>query len=144
MTLDGARAETVVEGSGPSVAIDVVSRERTADPALWNIAWAVRNLTDAPLEVLQAWLPHGRFRSARRDLEPPLMIASSDAATLAFPVSCGEEPGTVVENCFVILNVRWGDASWRIFARLRVAFDAERAPVPETVLITIQTVGFSR
>jgi hypothetical protein len=118
--------------------IALASRSATGDPGVWEMAWHVRNVDAIPLRIAAAWLPHGRFRSPRRAIDPPLRLEPGDETQLAFAVQCREEPGTVVENCFVILNVNRNDAEWQVFARLTVAFDSSGAPEPETVLITAQ------
>ncbi len=131
------------EGDGPSVAVSLASRAPTPDPAVWDMAWSVRNRGSTPLRVLSAWLPHGRFRSPRHNIEPALTIAPAEQARLEFAVQCQEAAGTVVENCFVILNVDWSGAEWQVFARVTVTFGPEGVPEPETVLITAQRTGFS-
>jgi hypothetical protein len=42
---------------------------------------------------------------------------------LGLLVAAEEGPGTVVENAFLILQVRTATRGWRVFARMRVAFD---------------------
>jgi hypothetical protein len=93
--------------------------------------------------VRQAWLPHGRFRSPRRDYQPPLDVRPNGYTHLAFAVACDEEPGTAVENAFVILSADWRGKPWRILARIRAAIDEGRAPAPVTEVITVQPVGFA-
>ena len=131
------------EADGPSISVELVSRERTADPAIWSIAWDVRNLAPDPLLILGAWLPHGRFRSPRQVMDPPLSVAPNEPVRLNFVVQSQEPAGTIVENCFVILHVEKGGTEWQVFARITVTFDAEGAPQPETVLVTAQRTGFS-
>ncbi len=58
-------------------------------------------------------------------------------------MACGEAPGTVVENAFLILRVVWRDEPWQVFARFRVVFDDHGGPRTTTELITTQPVGFS-
>src|SRR5687767_78347 len=60
------------DADGPRVAVELASRAPTADPAIWDMAWDVHNLDSEPLRILGAWLPHGRFRSPRRTIDPPL------------------------------------------------------------------------
>jgi hypothetical protein len=129
---------------GPRVAVEPLSRRPGAGPDQWLVAWRIRNLGPQPLQLLAAWLPHGRFRGEERDLValPPLLAGES--ARLELPVRCSEPPGTVVENAFIILRALWGDEPWRIFTRLRVVFDQSGAPEIGCELITTQPVGFSR
>jgi hypothetical protein len=128
--------------SGPTVAVRFASRE-AAGPRLWTITWIVENLNAEPLRLRDAWLPHGKFRSPRREFEPELVLGSGEETRIAFAVSAGEEAGIIVENCFVIMNVAWRGEAWRIFARITVTFEEGWAPSPGTVLITTQPVGFS-
>jgi hypothetical protein len=128
--------------SGPSVAVRFASRE-AAGPRLWTITWTIENRSSEPLRIREAWLPHGKFRSPRREFEPELVLGSGEETRIAFAVSAVEEAGIIVENCFVIMNVAWRGEAWRIFARITVMFEEGSAPSPETVLITTQPVGFS-
>jgi len=130
--------------AGPSLAVTAEACQPTPDAGVWRMTWRVRNDDVEPVSVLAAWLPHGRFRSPRRDLDPPATIAPAGDETLDFFVACREDAGTVVENAFVILNLRWRSADWRVFARLRVSFREDGAPDAETVLVTTQPVGFSQ
>ena len=58
----------------PLLAIDLATRAPTSDPAIWNLGWTVRNLDSQPLRNLAGWLPHGRFRSPRRTLNPVVEV----------------------------------------------------------------------
>jgi hypothetical protein len=138
----GVRAEHTEE-DGPLLAVELASRSPTADPGLWEMAWDVRNLGAEPLRMRAAWLPHGRFRAPRHTMDPSVAIEPRNQAPLAFAVLAREEPGTIVENCFLILNVDWSGTEWQVFARLTITFEAEGVPRPETVLITTQRTGFS-
>ena len=129
--------------NGPAVAVTAIARERTPDPSIWRFTWSVTNRDEGPLRILDAWLPHGRFRCPKQEMIPSRDINPGAEERLALPVKAHEEPGTVAENCYVILTVMRGDEQWRIFARLRVTFDGNGAPDAETVLITTQPVGFS-
>jgi hypothetical protein len=128
---------------GPELSVEVASCVGPTEPGHWDIAWAVGNLNPDPIRVANAWLPHGKFRSPRKDFEPPIEIAPAAVANMEFSVLAREEPGTVVENCFVILSLTHENDDWRVFARLRVTFEDAGKPRAETVLITRQRVGFS-
>jgi hypothetical protein len=123
--------------------VQAVSVRPLGDAGSWDIAWSLRNLGVDPISVREAWLPHGRFRSPRRDYQPPLPIEPGVDAPVTFVVVCDEEPGTVVENAFVILRVDWRGEPWRILARLRVTIDDHRAPAPVTEVISVQSIGFA-
>lgn len=109
----------------------------------WRCAWIVRNLSTGPLQIVAAWLPHGRFRAERVDYAPSIVVLEGGSKRFEFEVACQEPPGTIVENCFVILTVDSGGHDWRIFARLTVAFGADGAPDPLTELVTVNPVGFA-
>lgn len=128
----------------PQVQVELASRRPSSVSGLWLMAWRVQNVGASPLELLATWLPHGLFRSARRELAPTLDLPPGQSAQIELPVACRETPGTVVENAFVILSARWQGAPWRIFARLRVTIDQSGAPHPTTEVVTTQPVGFSR
>ncbi len=130
-------------GNGPAVTVAAIAREPTPDPSIWRFTWSVSNRDEGPLRMLDAWLPHGRFRCPKQEIVPIRTIQPGAEDRLELPVKAHEEPGTVVENCFVILSVKRGNEQWRIFARLRITFGSDGAPDAETVLITTQPVGFS-
>jgi hypothetical protein len=104
-------------------------------PGAWRFRWHVSSSSREPLRVEEAWLPHGRFRGEGHvptdlSLEPNGGLP----AVLELRVSCSEAPGTVVANAFLILRVRSATAAWRVFARMRVEFDASSVrPVVEVV-----------
>ena len=128
---------------GPQVHVAQAARHLEPASSRWRIAWHIQNLGPQPLQLLAARLPHSRFRSEEHVLVPPPQLSPGERARLEFPVACGEVPGTVVENAFLIVRVLWGEESWRVFARLRVVFDEQSEPQTTTVLVTVQRVGFS-
>ncbi len=113
-------------------------------PGVWRVAFEVRNSGDGPVGLLEAWLPHGRFRAEAVPLSEQPPLASGANVRLDFAVRFDEQPGELVENAFVILRVRWRDEEWRVLARLAVTADADGSPTASTELITTQPVGFSR
>ena len=52
-------------------------------------------------------------------------------------------PGQVVENAFLILRVRCGDASWRVLTRLTLRYGDDRVPAIVPEAITTQPIGFA-
>jgi hypothetical protein len=108
------------------------------------VGWSVRNVGGDSLSVEAAWLPHGQFRGERTDLQPPITLARNQAAKLELPVTWDEPEGSVVENAFLILTLRWRYEPWRILVRVTVRRDAEGAPDAETQNMTVQKVGFSQ
>jgi hypothetical protein len=136
----------------------VVKKERDAGPRLrveqeskapgsrdqWVVGWRLQNLGVEPLEILTARCPHGKFRSKERELSPAPKLLPGESARVELAVACGEPPGTVVENAFLILRVLWRGKPWQVFARFTVVFDAEGAPESRTEHIAAQPVGFSQ
>lgn len=128
----------------PQIAVEPASHRPGASPSEWLFAWEITNLGSEPLQVHGAWIPHGRFRGDRRELDPKAALPGGQSARIELPVRCAEPPGTVVENAFLILNVGWRHEPWRIFVRLRITFDGDGVPADTVELITVQRVGFSR
>ena len=109
----------------------------------WDVAFEVRNEGDGPVELLEAWLPHGRFRAEAVPLSEQPLLASGASVRLEFTVGFDEPTGELVENAFVILRVRWEGQEWRVLTRLAVMADGDGRPVAATELITAHPVGFS-
>ena len=99
--------------------------------------WRITNAGDAPLRLLESWLPHGRFRGAtrRHDRE----IAPGESIALDLPVETAGTAGEIVENAFLILRLE----GWRVLARLRIRFDERASAHAEVVAVTSQRAGFS-
>lgn len=131
--------------------LDVAQAGRASGgPRLWRVAFDVTNRGAGPVALLAAWLPHGRFRCAEQQLAD-LVLPPERTTQLAFEAAFDEPPGTEVENCFVILRVRWrgegrvrwrGEA-WRVMARLTVTAASDGAPLAAARLVTAHRVGFS-
>ena len=121
--------------------VEQVSARRDIAPRRWRVEWRVRNLGREPLEILVVRLPHGKFRSEEQELMPHPKLLANQSGQIELAVACGERPGTIVENAFLIFRVRWLERPWRIFARLTVTFDERGAPRTTTELITAQPVG---
>ena len=111
-------------------------------PRLWRVAFGVANRGGGPVELLAAWLPHGRFRCPEQQLAD-LVLAPGATTQLSFEAAFDERPGTQVENCFVILRVRWREQGWRVMARLTVTARDGGSPLAATQLVTAHRVGFS-
>ncbi|MGH7771478.1 MAG: hypothetical protein ACREQA_04505 [Candidatus Binatia bacterium] len=127
----------------PQVLVEQAFRNRGTEPDRWIVTWRIENLGQDPLQILAARLPHSKFRSDERELSPMLKLLPKESARLDFSVACGERPGTVVENAFLILRVLWQEKPWRILIRFRVRFDEESGPQTVAELVTTQRVGFS-
>jgi hypothetical protein len=124
----------------PRIRIEVVDcHPADGQPGRWQVAWLVHNDEPVALEIHNAWIPHGQFRGAGR---VPLAAAveSGGSARVEFRVAASEVAGTVVHNAFLILHVSSGGRDWRVFARMRVEFDAEARPRPFVEVVTSQSL----
>jgi hypothetical protein len=128
---------------GPTVVVESVGPGATSVGGRWLCTWRIQNLSQEPLQLLAAGLPHSRFRSEEQALTPAPKLLPDESTRLALEVACHEPAATVVENAFLILRVLWGEQPWRILARLRVIFDQHGAPESSAEVITTQPVGFS-
>ncbi len=99
----------------------------------WRVTILVGNRGSLPVVLSDAWLPHGRFRGDGH-VALEVAILPSEAYVLMLGATAREDPGTVVHNAFLILRT---DAC-RVFARMRVEFDAERKPRPVVEAVTAQ------
>ncbi len=128
---------------GPQVLVEQISQSAGPTPDRWLVTWQIQNLGEQPLRLLVGWLPHSRFRSQEQELTPTPRLLPGESARLEFSVACGEPPGTVVKNAFLILRVLWLEKPWRILARLRVVFNQEGEPRTTPEVMTVQSIGFS-
>ena len=132
-------------GAAPDIppTLDVAQAGRASGgPRLWRVAFDVTNRGAGPVGLLAAWLPHGRFRCTEQQLAD-LVLPPERTTQLAFEAAFDEPPGTGVENCFVILRVRWRGEAWRVMARLTVTAAGDGAPLAAARLVTAHRVGFS-
>lgn len=129
--------------TGPQLDIDQVSRKVGATPGAWLVTWRIRNTSRAPLELVDSYVPHGKFRGQRVDLSSAHQLVPGAVREIELPVIFGEPPGTVVDNTFLILTTVWRETTWRILVRMTVESDSVGAPMARTELITTQKVGFS-
>jgi hypothetical protein len=127
----------------PTVGVEPACPSSASACGRWLCTWRIQNLSQEPLQLLSAGLPHSRFRSEEQELSPAPELIPGESAQLTLAVACIEPAGTVLENAFLILRVQWRERLWRIFARLRVIFDQHSVPENSTVVITTQPVGFS-
>ena len=129
------------EKDGPKVLVEQALPNGQMTPGGWLVAWHIKNVGKYPLWILDVRLPHSCFRSDEQKLDPMPELSPGGSFHLELSVACSEPPGTVVENAFVLLRVLWKEAAWRVFARLRVAFDKKGAPKTTTEVVTTQPVG---
>jgi hypothetical protein len=122
------------------VSIEVADcRPMPDQPGRWQVVWLVHNDEPTPVEIHDAWVPHGQFRG---DGHVPLAIVvdPGGAARVELAVAAAEAPGAVVRNAFLILRVSGGGRAWRVFARMRVEFDAQAAARPVVEVVTSQSL----
>ncbi len=89
----------------------------------WLVTWRIGNGSAVPITVVEAWHPHGRFRSSR--LRRSLRLAPGAAAELELPARIDAKSGDRVENCFLILRVARGGERWRVLSRFTLIADDE-------------------
>lgn len=129
--------------TAPQVVVKQVSRRAGPASGRWFVAWRIQNLGQHPIELLRARLPHSLFRGDDREVVGQPKLAPGDNVQIEFSVACGEAPGSVIENAFLILRALWLGKDWWVFARLRVVIDSEGGPQAETETVTAHPVGFS-
>ena len=129
--------------TGPRLRVEQESKAPAPRRGQWLVGWRLQNLGLEPVEILTARCPHGKFRSKEREPSPAPKLLPGESVRLEMRVACGEKPGTVVENAFLILRVLWQGKPWQVFARCTVVFDQDGAPECATELVTTQPVGFS-
>ena len=109
----------------------------------WATRWRAQNQGHQPVRLQEAWLPHGRWRSARQDVSALGVLAAGETLELATATWTDGAAGEEIENAFVILRVESGGAPWRVFARLRIVVDAAGRPRARTESITVSRHGDS-
>lgn len=127
----------------PKIRVRQETVQRGATPDRWQVAWTIENLGDAPLKILAARAPHGKFRCDEKEFTPPVDLAANQRGRIELEVRCCEAEGAEVENAFLILRVLYAGGRWLILACLRVYVAEEGKPVTTSELITTQPVGFS-
>ena len=138
-----ARMSEDAEGSIPRLSITRAASSGTPDSEIWEISWRVANLTREPLEIVEGWLPRGRFYSKKEAFAPPIILSAVDNVLLSREVRCLVEPGEVIENAFLILGGLFRDHLWRVLTRLRVEREASGAVRPVIEAVTAHPVGFA-
>ena len=128
---------------GPRLLIEAVSSRATPVRGQWLVAWRIQNLGQEPWAVLSTWLPHDKFSSHQKTIDPPLRLLPGESTRLELPVTCHEPPGSVVDNAFLILRLLWLEQPWRAFARHRVVLDDTGTPHHVCQVVSVQRVGFS-
>ena len=127
----------------PELLIESASSCGADKPGRWLMSWRVQNVGREPIEVLSIWLPHDKFASDQQVFDPPIRLTPNESRLLQVRVACLESPGSVIDNAFVILRLRWMGQPWRAFARQRVTIDAVGVPHHCCEVISAHPVGFS-
>lgn len=127
----------------PNIAVEAIHCTSDVNRGYWSCSWRIQSLSGRSMKLVSVRLPHGQFRSEEREFNPSLELRPGASARVEISVLCDGEPGTVIENAFLILLCEWQAERWRIFARLRVTVNQQGEPAPATELITTQKVGFS-
>jgi hypothetical protein len=95
----------------------------------WRVTWSITNMSDSELVIVDAWVPHGRFRGEGH-VPLGVTVAPGSVFDLALDVSSDEPAGTIVKNAFLILRV----SGYRVFTRMRIQFTASgMTPIIESV-----------
>jgi len=135
--------DAVMEAA-PEIELRQLSLEWNGVMECWSIGWRIKNNAAHSLRIDSVRLPHGQFKADERCFEPALVLSSGQDARFQTAVRCDEPAGLVTENAFLIFQVMWLGAPWRIFVRVRVVVDSQREPATGVELITTQKIGFSR
>ena len=90
---------------GPTVVVTSACRCAASAYGRWRCTWSIQNLTQEPLHLLAAGLPHSRFQCEEQELSPAPKLLPGKSAHLTLAVAFHEPAGTVVENAFLILRV---------------------------------------
>jgi len=127
--------------SGPDL---VVGQEGAAGgQGPWDVTFRVGNRGTQPVELVQAWVPHPRFRAGLLELADAGLLAAGASTRLRFSVAFDEPPGTDVENTFIILQTRWRGERWRVLTRMTATSGPAGAPTTRVETVTSHRVGFS-
>ena len=127
----------------PRLSIETAHCRAGAAQGQCRAAWHIHNLGEDTVGLLSTWLPHDKFAHAPQGIDPPVQLAPGERTVLELSVACHEQPGSVVENAYVILRVLWREEPWRVFVRLRVTVDDAGIPQPLCESVTLHPVGFS-
>jgi len=131
-------------GAVPQLSVQPLDARVEPGGGVVQVAWHIANLTRAPLEIREVWLPHRRFWGERRALHPALPVPAGDRALLRQRVRYDAAPGEVVENAFLHLTVQYGGHPWRVLARMRVQRSGTGSVELVVEAITTDRVGFAR
>src|SRR5439155_25466604 len=101
-------------------------------PGSWVVHWRIHNERARPVQSDTAVQPHTQFRTPATKLGRDL--SAHGVIDIDLPVRFNEEPGTVVENPFLILRATYEGVSWRILLRVRVTAGIGGEPIASRTL----------
>ena len=127
----------------PKLTVQAVGMTIGPDHGILHVDWQLTNLTSEPIEILEGWLPHGRFLGERQAFEPALDLAAGESAIIQRSVRYAAEPGEIIENAFLNLRVRYGGQPWRVLTRMRVECGFAGALGLIVEAVTMHRIGFS-
>jgi hypothetical protein len=105
------------------VAFDSIERRGASG---WLVTWKIANTGREAFTVVEAWHPHGRFHSSR--LRRSLRVPARGHASLEVPARVGATAGERVDNCFLILRLRYRRDRWRALARVTLVVADDGTP----------------
>jgi hypothetical protein len=126
----------------PQLTIASVGAASGGDP--WRLSFSVGNAGVAPVQLLEAWMPHVVVRAPAQHFAGMPALAPGTSVELAFSVDYHpRKDASEPANPFVILRVRWRGADWRVLTQLALSHGDGGAPVVQPALTTAHRVGFS-
>ena len=109
-------------------------------PGSWVVHWRIHNERARPVQIDTAVQPHTQFRTPETKLGRDL--SAHGVIDIDLPVRFNEEPGTVVENPFLILRATYEGVSWRILLRVQVTAGIRGEPIASrTLSVSTDRVG---
>jgi hypothetical protein len=134
----------MMAGSPPHLSVKPVRVLAGQDCGELDVAWQVANVTDAPVQILEGWLPHGRVFCERWSFNPPLVVSAGEPAIIERRVRYIPQPDGVVENAFLTLRLLHHGRPWRILIRMRVESSPPRTVGLVVEAVTAQPIGFAQ
>ena len=129
--------------AAPCLRVRPVSVTPAAEPGSYEIRWRLDNLSDAPIQILESWLPHSQFFGPRQSVQATLEVPAHRGGTIRRSVRLPSAPALVVENAFLNLRVQYQGHPWRVLTRLCVERQASDSVSVTVEAITAHRVGFA-
>ena len=127
----------------PDMPIMTIAQVRaTAGDGPYAMTFAVTNVGDDSVTLVEARLPHVVLRAAALDLTSTPALGAGETTELAFDVTYQpREDASEPSNPFLILRLAWRGEEWRVLAQLALAHDERGAPMTTTAVISAHRVG---